>query len=184
MKHFIEIENARFCDDEYKLSNCKGFEPGDYIVIQEKIDGSNASVCWNKENNELECFSHRNRLTFNNTLNGFYNYVMSFDSKVIEWFKNHPDYVVFGEWNLNCNKIKSYEKDYRKSWIVYDVYDKASECWLKQDIVKQFAEETGIQLIHTLYEGEFKSWNFVNNLPTKILMDRTKKVISLKTKLN
>lgn len=163
MKHFLDIEVARFEDTEFKTNNVAAFVPGDLIQITEKVDGSNASVTWDAENNRLAAFSRKQELTYSNTLNGFYNYVQKLneDANVVKMFADNPNLVVFGEWNLTCNKIKDYEEQYRKIWIVYDIYDKNTTMYCKQDFVKEFAEKAGFTYIHALYEGPFISWDHV-----------------------
>ena len=71
MKHFIDIEHIRLEDDEFKQNNVFGFEVGDHISIQTKIDGSNASVYYNNEIGGLQACSRKQELTYNNNLNGF-----------------------------------------------------------------------------------------------------------------
>ena len=157
-KHFLDIQNARFIDDEYRQNNIEGFNVGDLIFIQEKVDGSNASITYDAENEKLACFSSRKELTYDNTLNGFYNYVNNLEKDIIEVFKKYSNMVFFGEWNLNKNKIKTYEKEFTNLWIVYDIYDKNTSSWMPQDFVRKFCKENKFSYINVLYEGEFISW--------------------------
>jgi hypothetical protein len=55
--------------------NTGAFLPGDIISITEKIDGANASIHYDKELDDLRCFSSRNELDFSNQLRGFLPYV-------------------------------------------------------------------------------------------------------------
>ena len=98
-KHFIDIQNIREENTELRESNTKGFTPGDIIQITEKFDGSNACACYDSEANKMVAFSRKQELTFNNTLNGFWNYVQTLPEEVVEVFKAHPNYRVFGEWS-------------------------------------------------------------------------------------
>lgn len=152
-KHFMDIENLREEDTELRMGNGHGFEPGDIIQISEKWDGSNACVAYDIETDSLVAFSRKQELSFNNTLNGFYNYVKQLDK---EDFKDYPNYRIFGEWG-NKNKI-IYNQECYKKWYVYDIYDVETECWLPQSIVKQFCKEHNLIYIHILYEGAFISW--------------------------
>lgn len=163
MKHFMDIEVARFEADAYKEPNTYAFQQGDHIIVQEKIDGSNASVRYDAENDSLLSFSRKLPLTWNNTLNGFYNYVLERAEKpeVMSYFREHPNFVVFGEWAIGCNKIKDYPKDYLKKWVVYDIFDDENKIWLSQDAVKEFCAKTGEEYIHVLYDGEFDGWDIV-----------------------
>lgn len=165
MKHFIDIEVARFEDTEFKTNNVAAFVPGDHIQITEKVDGSNASITWDSENNRLAAFSRKQELTFSNTLNGFYNYVqlLNENTKVVKLFSDNPNLVVFGEWDLTCNKIKDYNYQYRKTWIVYDIYDKNTTRYCKQSFVKDFTMKADLTYIHCLYDGPFISWDHVRS---------------------
>ena len=44
IKHFMDIQRIREQADEGTASNIGGFSVGDHIVIQEKVDGANASI--------------------------------------------------------------------------------------------------------------------------------------------
>ncbi len=90
----MDISRVKF-GDELTPSNIGGFEVGDIIQITEKWDGSNASIRYDIETGKLVAFSRRLELTFNNTLNGFWNYVQNLNA---EDYKETPNYVIFGEW--------------------------------------------------------------------------------------
>lgn len=163
MKHFIDIEHIRLEDDEFKRNNVFGFEVGDHISIQTKIDGSNASVYYNDEIDGLQACSRKQELTYSNNLNGFWNYVQALDTPVVEWFKAHPTLVMFGEWATGINKIKTYDKSYLKRWVVYDIYDTETKMYLAQDFVKSVCESLGLEYIEVLYDGAFQSWDHVKS---------------------
>lgn len=148
----MDISRVKF-GDELTPSNIGGFEVGDIIQITEKWDGSNASIRYDIETGKLIAFSRRLELTFNNTLNGFWNYVQSLNA---EEYKDTPNYVIFGEWGVK-NAIR-YNQDAYGKWYVYDIYDVEKEEYLPQTEVKKFVEEHGLTYIHVLYEGEFISW--------------------------
>ena len=148
----MDISRVKFGDD-LTSSNTGGFEVGDIIQITEKWDGSNASIRYDIETGKLVAFSRRLELTFNNTLNGFWNYVQGLNP---DDYKNTPNYVIFGEWGVK-NAIRYNPEAYGK-WYVYDIYDVEKEEYLPQTEVKKFVEEHGLTYIHVLYEGEFVSW--------------------------
>lgn len=151
-KKFMDISRVKF-GDELTPSNTGGFEVGDIIQITEKWDGSNASIRYDVETGKLVAFSRKLELSFDNTLNGFWNYVQSLNA---EDYKDTPNYVIFGEWGVK-NAIK-YNPKFYKNWYVYDIYDVGKEAYLPQTEVKKFVEEHGLTYIHVLYEGEFISW--------------------------
>ena len=157
----MDISRVKF-GDELTPANIGGFEVGDIIQISEKCDGSNASIRYDVETWKLAAFSRRLKLSFDNTLNGFWNYVQGLNP---EDYKNTPNYVIFGEWGVK-NAIV-YKTEFYKNWYVYDIYDVEEEKYLPQSEVKKFVEEHGLTYIHVLYEGEFISWDhcmtFCNN---------------------
>ncbi len=148
----MDISRVKF-GDELTPSNTGGFEVGDIIQITEKIDGSNASCRYDTETGKLIAFSRKQELSFNKTLNGFWNYVQNLNA---EEYKDTPNYVIFGEWGVK-NAIR-YNQDAYGKWYVYDIYDVEKEEYLPQTEVKKFVEKYGLTYIHVLYEGEFISW--------------------------
>lgn len=158
MKKYMDIENAKFDSIDLgggitRRSNTGGFQVGDHIVIQEKFDGSCASIQVNSDTKELEAFSRKQKLDFNNTLSGFYNYVSDLDIDIPE------SYVVFGEWGRK-NKIL-YNKSSYGIWYVFDIYDISKEEYLPQNEVEKFCNDNKLTYIHKLYDGEFISWDHV-----------------------
>ena len=154
MKHYMDIENLR--ENEEKIgdiirkNNTDAFEVGDHIQITEKYDGSNASI--EKIDGEILAFSRKQPVVFNNTLNGFFEYVQA---KRAMGLDIPEGFVIFGEWSGARNKIV-YEK--KKLWLVFDIYNKATESYMPQEFVKQFCAEHGLDYIHELYNGPFVSW--------------------------
>ena len=170
IKKFVDIENLREKDTLLNGLVTRGrndlnFRPGNQIQITTKVDGSNASVGYNAETGKLECWSRRLPLKFDNTLNGFFEYVQSLD---VSPFKNHPTYRVFGEWMpfQRTNKI-TYDEKMNHRWIIYSIYDIKEEKWLTQDIVKSFCEESGLEYVEVLYEGPFISWDHCREFMNK-----------------
>jgi len=156
-KHFMDIQHIREEDTELRDRNTKAFYPGCVIQITEKFDGSNFCVAWDEETEELKCFSRKKELDFQNTLNGFWNYVQTFSEKTVNEFKKHPNWRVFGE--ANCkNKIIYDDTGKVKHWYVYDIYDVNSQKYLEQIFVKQFCKDAGLEYVHELYYGPFVSW--------------------------
>lgn len=88
-KKFMDISRIKE-DTELTESNTKGFEVGDHIVIQEKVDGSNAAIAYDSDTGKLVAFSRNQELNEVNTLNGFYNWVQTLNS---DEFKKYPSYV-------------------------------------------------------------------------------------------
>lgn len=153
MKHFMDIERAKFEDEAGMVkSNVGGFEVGDTIQISEKADGANSSIMLDESGNLL-AFSRKNQLNMVNNLRGFWNYVQTLDK---EKFQDLGNRVCFGEWLVH--HTVNYNKDTYNQWYVYDMFDLDTNQWLPQSVVKEFAESHGLNYIHVLYEGEFISW--------------------------
>ncbi len=162
-KKFMDISRIKE-DTELTISNTNGFHVGDHIVIQIKFDGANASFRYDTETGKLNAFSRKLCLDYNNTLSGFWNFVESLDASS---FKNYSDYVFFGEWAVK-NKI-TYKPEYRKTWIMYDVYDVKNQCYLPQSEVKELANKFGFTYIHVLYDGKFVSWEHCKSFMSKVV---------------
>lgn len=115
------------------------------LVVQEKLDGSNAS--FTVENGELECFSRRKKLNKNETLNGFYGWVHeNINEEVYQNFLS--DFIIFGEW-LVKHKIQ-YKEECYKEFYVFDVYDKKKDVYLPPENVFIVAEDMGLKTVKTL----------------------------------
>lgn len=180
-KKFMDISRIKE-DTEFTESNTKGFEVGDHIVIQEKIDGSNAAIAYDVETDKLVAFSRKKELNETNTLNGFYNWVQTLDSNL---FKEYPNYVFFGEW-LCKHKVK-YVQDAYKKFYFYDAYDKKNQRYLLQTEVRRLADELGLIYVNTFYNGRFISWEhcklFMNN--SNIAIDKQEGIVCKnQTKIN
>ena len=151
IKKYLDIER---CKESYAST----FEVGEPIVIQTKIDGSNASIAYNSKTNSLVAFSRRQALNEMNTLNGFWNYVQSLDIKTFAEVLGDR-YVIFGEW-LVPHSVK-YPEDMYKKFYMFDVWDRETEQYLTQedslaifDRLKNYIPN----YVHTLYNGPFISW--------------------------
>ena len=156
-KHFIDIQNIREEDTELRNRNTYAFDKPCKIQITEKFDGSNACACYDAETDTMVAFSRKQELNFQNTLNGFWNFVQEMNDITKGWFKVHPNWRVFGEWS-NKNKIIYNDTGKVKHWYVYDIYDTNLQMWLEQQMVKDFCKLAGLEYIHELYCGDFISW--------------------------
>lgn len=152
-KHFIDIEHLREEDVDFRKSNTGLFKVGDHIQISEKLDGANACICYNSAEDYIAAFSRKRKLSYDNTLRGFWNFSQSISP---DGFKAHPNWRVFGEW-LVKNKIV-YDESRVNKWYVYDIYDVSVGAWLPQATVKMFCDKYGFEYIHVLYDGPFISW--------------------------
>lgn len=157
-KHFMDIVKLVEEDSELTMSNAAAFTPGDQVVIQEKVDGANASFRYDTETCKLIAFSRKLELSPQMGLNGFYDFVQTLNPAE---FKDQDNYVFFGEWLLK-NSIKYHADAYFK-WYVFDIYDVNTTSYLSQDEVKKECEKHGFIYVKTFYEGPFISWEHVRS---------------------
>ncbi|PED16424.1 hypothetical protein CON01_00820 [Bacillus thuringiensis] len=124
---------------------------GDEIVIQEKIDGANASFTFDLESQQMKAFSRNRELHEGNTLGGFYGFV----NETINGEQLLPNHIYFGEW-LNPHKVKYPE--YQKQFFLFDVYSIEEGLYKPFDLVKEEAARLGLNLVPVLFEGKFESF--------------------------
>lgn len=151
LKKYVDIERV-------KESYASTFEAGEPIVIQTKIDGSNASIAYDSKTNSLMAFSRRQVLDETNTLNGFWNYVQSLDVKALAEVLGDR-YIIFGEWLVKHSVV--YPDHMYKKFYMFDVWDKGTEQYLtQQDSLAIFnrIKDYIPNYVHTLYNGPFVSW--------------------------
>ena len=156
-KKYIDIER---CKQRY----AETFKVGEQIVVQVKIDGSNASIAYNESTNSLIAFSRRQELSEKNNLNGFWNFVQTLDVSIFKEILGNR-YIIFGEW-LTPHAVKYPQQMYNKFYM-FDVWDKVVEEYLPQE--KSFSIFEKLQpyiteYVNTLYNGDFVSWDALLNL--------------------
>lgn len=131
------------------------FEPGDQIIIQEKIDGSNASFQYDRETDSVICFSRNQILSPELHLRGFYEWVQKLDKERVHAVLG-DNLRMFGEWLVR--HTVPYPKDCYETLYCFDVFDMEQHCYLPQDQVKALAEQLGLRYVPVFYEGPFTSW--------------------------
>ena len=166
MKKYVDIER---CKQKY----AETFNVGEDIVIQEKIDGSNASIRYDEESGTLKAFSRRLELNADNTLNGFWDYVQTLN---LDTFKEilGSRYIVFGEWMGAKHAIKYPENVYGKFWM-FDVWDTQTEQYLPYEETRSFYdkliacgnEDNKFNFVPVFYIGKFESWEKTSELVGK-----------------
>lgn len=141
MKNYAKIERL-------KQFNCESVVNGDYIVIQEKIDGSNASFEYDGGADCIRAYSRRKELNCSETLQGFYGYTQSLDKLAL-----NKNFLYFGEWLVKHTVVYPDEK--YKQFYCFDIYDKANDIWLPQEQVTEVANKLNLHLVPTFYTGVF-----------------------------
>lgn len=150
-KHFMDIEH-------FKEYFADGFQKGDYIVVQEKIDGANFSIRYDAENDIIAAFSRNKPLDFTNNLRGAWQWAQKLDKNLIKEVLQ-TNLVLFGEW-LVPHTIRYPQDKYQNAYF-YDAYDIETKQYLTQDIVKDIIDRLGLIYVPVFYAGEFQSWEHI-----------------------
>ena len=92
------MEHKKFMDIErIKEGYATGFNKGDLIYIEEKVDGANAAIRYDETTNSIVAQSRKQILTPTNNLRGFYGFAQRLDiDKIYEILGENL--VAFGEW--------------------------------------------------------------------------------------
>ena len=150
------VNHKKFMDIErIKEGITDGFEAGDEIVIQEKIDGANAAIRYDFETDTIVAQSRKNILNISNNLRGFYEWTQTLDKELVASGLGE-DIVLFGEW-LVPHTVKYPDEKYNQ-FYVYDAYNIKSEKYLPQCTVEAIADVLNLNYIPVFYSGEFQSW--------------------------
>ena len=153
------MEQKKFMDIErLKESYVDGFHKGDYLVVQEKIDGANFSIRYDAENDTIAAFSRKNPLDFENNLRGAWQWAQKLHKELVKDVLQ-TNLVLFGEWLVPHTIV--YPQDKYQDAYFYDVYDLEAKRYLKQDEVKNIIECLGVNYVPVFYEGEFQSWEHI-----------------------
>lgn len=121
---------------------------GDYITITEKIDGANAQFALDHESPDGLYIGSRNiKLSAEENLNGFYQYVTNHISKRAM----QHGYIYYGEW-LTQHKCV-YKPEAYKKFYLFSVFNTATGKYLPDTIVKYEAQMLGLPTPEYFYEG-------------------------------
>ena len=137
-----------------------GFQKGDYIVIQEKIDGANFSIRYDEENDEIKAFSRKRILDVGNNLRGAWEWSQKLDKYLVKEVLG-TNLILFSEWLVPHTII--YPEDKYQNAYCYDVFDIENHVYLTQDKVEEIVNKLGLIYVPVLYKGEFESWEHVRS---------------------
>lgn len=140
----------------YGKSSTQGvIKEGDIISITEKVDGANASFVIDEENPfGVTCYSRRQTLGIENTLQGFYGWVVDNIAPIKE--NLNPNFRYIGEWT--CPHKIQYKEEYTKTFLLFSIWDESSEQYLSDEIVRSEAKRLGLETVEYFYYGEFVSY--------------------------
>jgi ATP-dependent RNA circularization protein (DNA/RNA ligase family) len=131
------------------------------IVIQEKLDGANAS--FKREGDRILCFSRNTQLDEHNTLRGFYNWVQE-NIKVSDLVDGG---TYFGEW-LVRHKLNYGENE--NKFYLFDIYDEETERYISFELVKYQVKILNLNLVPVFYEGAFQSIEHIQSFIGKSIL--------------
>lgn len=118
----------------------------DHIVIQSKLDGSNACV-WDAGDSTIGCGSRKRNLSATSDNGGFYNYINTSTDPEVEFLRNfckdHSDYIVYGEFlGVPGQKLLGTIKDYIEGgFFIFDVFDTTTGEYLPYATWSKFFED-------------------------------------------
>jgi len=131
------------------------------IVIQEKIDGANAS--FQRVGDEILAFSRNNQLGRDNkNLRGFYEWTQTLNVNEMS-----EGFVHFGEWTAR-HKI-DYGENANKFYL-FDVYEINNNKYHDFDVVEDVAVLLAINLVPVFYKGEFQSLEHIQSFVGKSVL--------------
>lgn len=117
-----------------------------HIIIQPKIDGTNACV-WDAGDGTVACGSRKRNLSATSDNGGFYNYINTSTDPEVEFLrdfcKSNPDYIVYGEFlGVPGQKLLGTIKDYVESgFFIFDVFDASIGEYLPYATWSKFFED-------------------------------------------
>lgn len=153
-------------------------EVGDEIIVEEKLDGANAS--FSKGEYQPRAFSRRKELfntyhtvddqgvghiVMGDTLRGFLGWV---HDKIHNHMLN-PDYIYYGEWLVRHTVVYPEWAEY--DFYLFDVYDAKTDTFLDKMKVFEQAYLLGIRSAPVLYSGKFESPKQLEQLVGKTLVE-------------
>lgn len=147
-KKFLDIKVA-------DSTTVGGFEVGDHIIIQTKVDGANAAIRYDSETDKVVAQSRKHILSSDNNLRGFYEWSQLLDKDRVKEVLGDR-YVLFMEYSCP-HKIK-YAPEFTNKVFCYDAYDLVDGKWMPQSFVEGLAKKLGLMYVFTWYEGDFISW--------------------------
>lgn len=157
------MNHKRYMDIErLKPTFSDGFVKGNHIVIQEKIDGANASFQYDVETDSIQAFSRKQILGLNNNLRGFWEWTQRLDKELIKNVLGE-NLRMFCEW-LVPHTVKYPNEKYNHAYC-YDVFNISTGKCLPQSDVEKIVRELNLTYVPVFYDGEFTTWeeclNFV-----------------------
>lgn len=136
-----------------------GFQKGDYIVVQEKIDGANFSIRYEEETDSIQSFGRKQPLDPKHNLRGAWEWAQKLDKGLVKEVLG-TNFILFGEWLAHHTVV--YSDDRYQNAYFYDVWDTESEGYLEQDKAEDIVSRLHLIYVPVFYKGPFESWKQLN----------------------
>jgi hypothetical protein len=126
---------------------------GDDIVIQEKLDGANAS--FKLHEGAILAFSRNTHLSAENNLRGFYEWTQTLNpAKLLDGV------IYYGEW------LVKHKLDYGSNmnqFYLFDIYNEFIGEYVNFSMVKDESHRLSMNLIPLFYEGKYQSFEHLQS---------------------
>ena len=158
-----------------------GYEKGQEIIIQEKIDGSNTAIY--NDDGKIRLFSRQNELKGQEGLGGFVSWIRKKEDKIKEFLPN--GWILYGEWleqgKINYNSLARqgkiepyYAFDIASGIKLKEKYneedeDKYERAWKSIDTMIEIASKIGLKTVPELARGIFMDYK---ELESKYVKDQ------------
>ena len=158
-----------------------GYEKGQEIIIQEKIDGSNTAIY--NDDGKIRLFSRQNELKGQEGLGGFVSWIRKKEDKIKEFLPN--GWILYGEWleqgKINYNSLARqgkiepyYAFDIASGIKLKEKYneedeDKYERAWESIDTMIEIASKIGLKTVPELARGIFTDYK---ELESKYVKDQ------------
>lgn len=135
------------------------FTAGEYIWVEEKIDGSNTSVRIDEQGN-FRAFGRRFELSPDYTNMGAYDWLLGLEDRIRKNFGGK--YTFYFEW-LVRHTVKYEDKYYDKGYLI-SVKENTTNNYLNEDKVFEIAKILEVDTPPLLYSGKFISMEHLRNM--------------------
>lgn len=159
-KKYMDIERLK---EKYII----GFQKGDHIIVQEKIDGANFSMRYDNDTDSIYSFSRKRILDFNNNLRGAWQWTQKLNKDLIKNVLGSK-LVLFGEWVV-MHSVRYPEDKYQNAYF-YDIWDDENKKYIEQEEVSNIVKKLGLNYVPVFYDGDFQSWEHLKQFIGKTKM--------------
>lgn len=91
----------------------------DTLYVQPKLDGTNALIAYNKDEDKLIIGSRNRFITVDNDNQGFARFVTDNAEKYLNFFRKNPNVILYGEFLIN--HVYKVKPQYFKNFYIFDV---------------------------------------------------------------